>query len=145
MQVMKDQFDDNVVISMRTNPRDPCVAHEVGVVLLRLVCLRVHQDLEADRRSSVALLRASPWALNLRRSFAAMRGADVLHRAPGNSSYLLVFGRADEIVRKELATDSTGVFRGLTARVKGNLRMSICYRVIFLAQVLILIEPARGS
>ena len=54
MQVMKDQFDDNVVISMRTNPRDPCVAHEVGVVLLRLVCLRVHQDLEADRRSSVA-------------------------------------------------------------------------------------------
>ena len=79
---MKDQFDDNVVISMRTNPRDPCVAHEVGVVLLRLVCLRVHQDLEADRRSSVALLRASPWALTLRRSFATIRGADVRHRAP---------------------------------------------------------------
>ena len=85
MQIMKDKFDDNVVISSLTRPRDLCVADEVGVVLLRLVRLHVHQDLEADRRSSVALLRASPLAPALRRSFATIRGADVRHRAPDAS------------------------------------------------------------
>ena len=82
MQVMKDEFDDNVVISSLTRPRDLCVADEVGVVLLRLVRLHVHQELEADRRFPVALFRASPRAPRLRRLSVTIRGADVRHLAP---------------------------------------------------------------
>ena len=36
VQIMKDSLTSKVVTSMRTYPRDPCVAHEVGIVLLRL-------------------------------------------------------------------------------------------------------------
>jgi len=70
------------VTSERLELKVQLLAEPVQVLCGRLL---VHQDLGVSRQSSVPLLRASPWALRLRRSSATIRGADVRHRAPDAS------------------------------------------------------------